>query len=232
MEQGWVRTSLCQLPAFTECHPSQRQLPFHQDWSHVEAAALRHWEEDQYKISSEVYNWENGLVRSGVRRYPSSEERELHFGFQALEAAPPREYEDARLSVPGRTPRVRCHGVFDLAFVCRDRNTLRCAAAQFCPSLARRAVAANQPEEQLIRFLALQQTHRGRVNRLNHDCGNWRGVFAALWRSAQEHINFLELRAFLAGVAWRLRNTKYWVLEGLCSWIQPSSLAAVAKRRV
>ena len=35
----WVRTSLCQLPAFTECHPSQRQPSFPQDLSHIEAAS-------------------------------------------------------------------------------------------------------------------------------------------------------------------------------------------------
>ena len=81
--QGWVRTSLCQLAAFTECHPSQRQPSFPQDLSHVEAAALRYLEEDQYRFPPEVYNWDNGLVRSGVWRYPSFEERGLIFGFQA-----------------------------------------------------------------------------------------------------------------------------------------------------
>ena len=91
----------------------------------------------------------------------------------------------------------------------------------------RAAVETNQPEEQLLRLLALQQTHRGReIRRPFHldapgdwprqsfepRLWNWRGVFATPWRSTEEKINVPESRAFRAGVAWRLRNTqKYWV---------------------
>ena len=35
---------------------------------HFEAAALRHWEEDQYKFPPGVYYWDSGLARSGVWR--------------------------------------------------------------------------------------------------------------------------------------------------------------------
>ena len=55
---------------------------FPQDLSHVETAALCHWKEYQYKFPPEVHNWDNGLVRSGVWRYPSSKEHDLIFGFR------------------------------------------------------------------------------------------------------------------------------------------------------
>ena len=108
-------------------------------------------------------------------------------------------------------------------------------------SARRAALAAKQPEEQLVRLLALQQTHRGReIRRPGHldapgDCPrqsfesrwwNWRGVFATPWRSAEEHINVLELRAFLAGVAWRLRNSQNIGIQP-SSWL-PSPTAGPA----
>ena len=47
---------------------------------------------------------------------------------------------------------------------------------------------------------------------------NWRGVFVTPWRSTE---NVLELQAFLAGMAWRLRDTQNAETRGLCSWKQP-----------
>ena len=103
--QVWARS---QMPAFTECIPVERQPRVPQ----YPAAALRHWEEDQYKFPPKVLRWEQGLARSSLWRYPSAEERELLLGFrrrhtaaifgkQRLLAAA-NDFEKAQLSVLGR----------------------------------------------------------------------------------------------------------------------------------
>ena len=60
---------------------------------------------------------------------------------------------------------------------------------------------------------------------------SWRRVFATPWRSAEEHINVLELRAFLAGVACRPRNSQNVGSRGLMLMVSAVVLAAVAKAR-
>ena len=102
----------------------------------------------------------------------------------------------------------------------------------------RAAVAANQPEEQLTRLLALQQTHRGReirrpsiwmpkvigcVNRLNRiggigvesspHCGGLQRDISMSWsceRFSREWHGVSGIRKILG-------------LAGSCSWIRPSS---------
>ena len=140
--------------------------------------------------------------------------RRTHFGFQT---APYRRHIQQALSL--RKPCCQfsaAPGLPNCAPVRRHQHTFRFAAAQVWSQVSARraAFSANQPEEQLIRLLALQQTHRGREIRrpfhLDAPDGwpgqsfeprwwNWRRVFATPWRFAEERVNVLELRAFLGG---------------------------------
>ena len=154
-------------------------------------------------------------MRSGVWRYPSSEERELIMDFRRhlsaaifskqRRSAAPREYEDARLSVLGGAPHAGVMA-FSVAHCLVDIEILSDLLPRKLVQARRAAVAANQSEEQVIRLLALEQTHRGREIRPFHleapgdwprqpiepRWWNWRGVFATPWRS-QKNISMWRL---------------------------------------
>ena len=250
IHEGWARTSFSQMPVYTECLPSQRQPRVSQHPSHFEAAARRHWEEDQNKFPPEVYRWDNRLARSSVWRYPSAEERELILAFRRRHTAAifgkkrrlaaPSEYEDARLSVLGRAPH---HGFLSCAPVRRHQHTFRIVPAQFGPSFSTARRGCSQPAGRTAHSFVGFATNAQRTRdptALPPGCPshsfelrwwNWRGVFATPWRSAEEHINVAEWRAFLAGVAWRFRNSQNIGSRGLMLMDSAVVLAAVAKGR-
>ena len=151
------------------------------------------------------------------------------------------------MSVPGCTPHVGVMA-FLIAHSFVEIEILSDVPPRKLVQVTKRraAVATNQPEEQLLRLLALQQTHRGReIRRPFHldapgdwprqsfepHSWNWRGVFATPWRSTEEKINVPESRAFPAGVAWRLRNTQNIGSRGLMLMDLGVVLAAVATSR-
>ena len=172
IHEGWARTSSSQVPAYTECLPSQCQPRVSQypAISKQQPGAIGRKTKTSFH---QKYTDGTILARSSVWRYPSAEERELILAFRRRHTAAifgkkrrlaaPSEYEDARLSVLGRAPHVGvmafliAHLFVDISILSElpPRNLVQVSAR-------RAAVAANQPEEQLIRLLALQQTHRGR----------------------------------------------------------------------
>ena len=98
----------------------------------------------------------------------------------------------------------------------------------------------------IVRELARRQIHRGREIRrpgrdehpsmmprksVDPEWWRWRKVFGSPWTDNSEHINILELRAFLAGLQWRLRSEKNIhskALHLVDSWV---ILGALAKGR-
>ena len=98
----------------------------------------------------------------------------------------------------------------------------------------------------LVRELIRRQTHRGRELRrlgewehpglfpresVNPTWWHWRNVFGAPWRNAEEHINVLEARAFLAGLQWRFRAGRNIGSRGMHLADSSVVIGAVAKGR-
>ena len=129
-----------------------------------------------------------------------------------------------------------------------QRLAIKSAASDLCKKMAavtcEYEVAAAGIE--LVRELARRQTHRGREIRrpgpeehpgllpratIDPQWWRWRKIFGTPWQDPTEHINVLELRAFLASVQWRLRSCNNIHSKGLHLLDSIAVLGALAKGR-
>ena len=255
-DRGWTRAGTGPLPTFLQSFPRRQPGDSPAGLEQCDTPTRQRWKEHAYRYPPYQYKYQHGMVNGTQWRPPSATERETLLGFRAGHTAVvmtpaqakgrEEEREDRRLCLLGNSIQT---GVLAwiLGWLLHEQGFLPAPPAPTLVDVAGEEEAwGNEAGVELVRALLDRQTHRGRDIRhwqplchpsvlprdaLKSAWWKWRVVFGAPWLKGAEHINLLELRAFLAAIQWRTRSKANVRTRGLQMMDSLVVLGAVAKGR-
>ena len=258
IRSGWKRTVTGALPTFVRGRPSEQPGYKPAGLEEADASAVARWKQDSHRFPPYQYAWCCGMIKKGVWRTPDVHERELIMGFKKDHTITIRtrrqtmedeeEALNARLSALGNSVHT---GVvaFLLGKLLYDRGIVGALPTTGVVAVTERANlmhACKVPEMRMVCQLLRHQSHKGREIRRPSQYGTphcfpwesveadwwlWKTIISGQWKHEAEHINVLELRAFLTGLSWRLRSKANLRTRAICLLDSQVVLGALAKGR-
>ena len=255
-EVGWRRASAAPLPAYTGGLPRAR-APRYEDPVDATDEARRRRAVDAYRYPVECYERAFGMLRGDTWRCVSHSEREVLLGLNrghtksAMRTAAIKDVtaglDDKRSELLGATAPATVLAFLFSELLVRQEVVSESVGVKLMDFHVR--AATQDPAKvstDLVRELLRRQVHYGRELRrvgpfdepgrlpraaIQAAWWRWRRVFGAPWSDIGEHINVLEMRAFLASVAWRLRAVDNVHSRGIHLLDSMVCLGALAKGR-